>query len=353
LPSVLRPILLAACAAAAFTVVAAAASRLVPMPDALGHWSKWEFYRTHKEEFDAVWIGTSHVLRDVDNPSIERRLAERGIELEMFNFGIAGAGTYEQDYLLHRILALRSKRLKYVFLEGGPIAMGTHPRHIFRSPEDNNTLRSVMWHTPRQTSKVLAQVALLPVSARKKLESAFEHLRLLGRHLVNYGLGPEIKRGFEGVDLDRPWLVEQRGFESCDGQHSAEFAATAERLGPQAVLSLEPADELARHADLSGLNVEFYEQQYAAAEPLEVTIVHLQIPGSLESTEHPVLHREGVISRLWNFNLPEEYPELFCVGHRWDEEHLNAEGVRLFTDHLVEKIAELVAEQANPAGAPR
>jgi hypothetical protein len=148
-------------------------------------------------------------------------------------------------------------------------------------------------------------------------------------------------------------LVEQRGFESCDEHHSAEFGPEAERLGPQALLALEPADELARHADLSGLNVEFYERQYAAAEPLDVTIVHLQIPGSLESTEHPVLHREGVISLLWNFNLPEQYPELFRVAHRWDAEHLNAEGVRLFTDHLVRRIAELVEAEASPAGAPR
>jgi hypothetical protein len=245
--------------------------------------------------------------------------------------------------MLHRLLALRSERLKYVFLEGGPIAMGLHPRHIFRSPEDNDTLRSVMWHTPAQTDKVLDQVWLLPVSPVKKLDFAFEHLRILGRHLASYGHGPEIARGFEGVRLDEPWLVELRGFEPCDEVHSEEFAATAEALGPDALLGLEGPDELATHRDLSGLNVEFYELQYAAAEPQGVTIVHVQIPGSLESEEHPVLEREGVIALLWNFNLPEQYPELFRVAHRWDKEHLNARGVELFTDLLVERIAALVA----------
>jgi hypothetical protein len=353
LRSALRSLLLFACAAVGFSLVAGATARLVPMPNALGHWAKWKFLEQHRDEFDAVWIGTSHVLRDVDNPSIERRLAEQGIEMAMFNFGIAGMGTYEQDYILHRLLALRPERLRYIFLEGGPIAMGLHPRHIFRSPEDNDTLRSVMWHTPVQTAKVLDQVWILPVSLPKKLDFAFEHLRLLGRHLANYGQGPEIVRGLEGVRIDEPWLVELRGFETCDEVHSEEFAATAEQLGSDAPLGLELPDELATIRDLSGLNVEFYERQYAAAEPLGVTIVHVQIPGSLESNEHPVLHREGVIALLWNFNLPEEYPELFRVAHRWDEEHLNAEGVALFTDLLVERIAALVAEEPRTGGARR
>lgn len=346
--SALRSLLLFACAAVGFSLVAGATARLVPMPGALGHWAKFEFFKQHRDEFDAVWIGTSHVLRDVDNPSIEARLAQRGIELAMFNFGIAGMGTYEQDYMLHRLLALRSERLKYIFLEGGPIAMGLHPRHIFRSPEDNDTLRSVMWHTPAETDKVLDQVWLLPVSPLKKLDFAFEHVRILGRHLACYGQGPEVVRGFEGVRIDEPWLVELRGFEPSDEFHSEEFAATAAGLGPDALLGLAQPDELATHRDLSGLNVEFYELQYAAAEPLGVTIVHVQIPGSLESNEHPVLQREGVISLLWNFNLPEEYPELFRVAHRWDKEHLNARGVELFTDLLVERIAALVAEERRP-----
>ena len=148
-------------------------------------------------------------------------------------------------------------------------------------------------------------------------------------------------------------LVEQRGFQACETFHSEEFVATAAELGRDGILALEPADALATHHDLSGLNVAFYASQYAAADPLGVTIVHIQIPGSLESSEHPVLHREGVISELWNFNLPEEYPELFRVGHRWDKEHLNADGVDLFTDLLVERIAALVAEEPDDAAGAR
>ena len=40
-------------------------------------------------------------------------------------------------------------------------------------------------------------------------------------------------------------------------------------------------------------SLEFYAQQYAAAEPLEVTIVHLQIPGSLESTDQVLTGATG------------------------------------------------------------
>jgi len=339
-------------AAASFLLVAKGTERLIPMPNFLGHWSKWEFYRQHKNDFDALWIGTSHVMRDVDNPAIQARLAERGIELSMFNLGLPGMGTYEQDYMLRRVLALRSERLKYVFIESGPIAMGVHPRHIFRSPDDNDTHRSVMWHTPQETAMVLRQVWLLPVSPLKKVEHVFEHLRILARNLSNYGLGPEIKRGLRGVRVDHDWLVETGGYRTWESTHprepvhSAPLLPIAEALGEDGLLELEAPDALATHSDLSGLNVGFYAAQYEAATACGVRLVHLTLPGSMVSSERPLLHRLGVIRELWDFNRPEAYPELFRVAHRWDEEHLNSAGVALLTDLLVQRIAELVTTPA-------
>lgn len=346
---VLRSVLLILTAALGFGLVAQGMSRLIPMPNFLGHWSKWEYYRHHRHGLDALWIGTSHIARDVDNPTIQARLAGRGMHLEMFNFGIPGMNAYEQDYMLQRILALGSRRLKYVFIEGGPIAMGVHPRHIFRSPDDNDTHRSAMWHTPRQTAKVLDQVWLLPLPWVDRLDHAYQHLRIMGRNLSSYGLGREIRRGLRGVRIDHPWLEETGGFRTWADTHpdqpvhSHEFARLAAELGEEALLTLIPPDRLATHTDLSGLNLDFYRQQYAAAKAAGVTLIYVVMPGSTASSERPLLHREGVIPVLWNFNDPGRYPEFFRVRNRWDEEHLNADGIALMTDLLTEYLAAYLA----------
>lgn len=346
---VLRSVLLLLTAALGFGLVAQGMSRLIPLPNFLGHWGKWEYYRHHRHELDALWIGTSHVARNVDVRAVQAQLAERGTDLEMFNFGIAGMNAYEQDYMLQRLLALGSRRLKYVFIEGGPIAMGVHPRNIFREPDDNDTHRSAMWHTPRQTKKVLDQIWLLPLGWVDRLDHAFQHLRIMGRNLSSYGLGREIRRGLRGVRIDLPWLEETRGFrtwaETNPDQvvHSHPFAVRAAELGDEAVLTLIQPDRLATHTDLSGLNLDFYRQQYAAAEAAGVTLVYVVMPGWTASSERPLLHREGVIPVLWNFNDPERYPELFRVRNRWDEEHLNAEGIALLNDLLTEHLAAFLA----------
>ena len=351
MPNALRPLLLILLAATGFALVAEGMSRVVPMPNFLGHWSKWEYFRRHKNEIDVLWLGTSHVARDIDNAAIQARLAERGVELEMFNFGLPGMGAYEQDYFLHRILALRSERLKYIFIEGGPIAMGVHPRHIFRNPNDNDTHRSVLWHNGRETGLVLEQIPLLPLPWVDQFDHGFEHLRLFARNVASYGLGTEIKRGLKGVRIDLPWLVEAKGHRSWESTHpdqverSKDFTAEYERLGPDGVIELIEPDELARHTDLSGLNLDFYRAQYAAAAAHGVTLVYVTMPSSMVCSERPLLAREGVIEEFWHLNQPELYPEFFRVANRWDEEHLNASGIALMTEVLVERLTEYFAGQ--------
>ena len=351
MPTVLRSLLLVLLAAAGFTLVAEGMSRMIPMPNFLGHWSKWEYFKRNQHEIEAVWLGTSHVARNIDNPAIEAALAERGLELEMFNFGIPGMGAYEQDYMLNMILSLEPEALRYVFIESGPIAMGVHPRHIFRGPTDNDTQRSVMWHTARQTRKVLEQVPLLPISWIDRVDHAFEHARLLCRNFSSYGLGREIKRGLRGVSVEHDWLVETKGFRTWASTHpdqverSAAFVELAAELGETGLIQQTPPDALATHTDCSGLNVAFYREQQALAERHGVRLVYVTMPGSMVSSERPVLAREGVLETLWEFNRPDLYPELFEVRHRWDSEHLNQAGIDLLTPLVVERIAALLGEE--------
>jgi hypothetical protein len=330
----LRPFLLFLASSLGFLAVATPFRRMVPWPDDQALWQKWVYFAAHKDEFDAVWIGTSLVLRDVDVPAIERGLAEAGVELHSFNFGMGGMGTYEQDFLLHRLLELEPARLKYVFLEGGPVGLGIHPRHIFQSPGDLDTFRSVFWHDWTQTGKVLGQTRRLPHALPTKLELAFTHLRLCARKFANYGLGPQVPRFLEGPGAPSAIMSEDLGFRPYPEPHGTEFtdpAAYAQRVREVEAQNRAPLE-------LEELHTEVHAAQYAAVDARGAELIYLCLPASIGEPERPFLHAQGVIPWLFDFSQPSEHPELFRFEHRWDEDHLNRDGVALLTPLLVERI---------------
>lgn len=334
----MRPSLLLMLASLGFLLVSSGFRGLVPWPEEQGLWSKWEHFVRHKDEFDAVWIGSSLVLRDVDVAALDRHLGEAGIELHSFNFGVGGMGTYEQDFLLHRLLELEPARLRYVFFEGGPVGLGTHPRHIFQQPGDTNTVRSTFWHDWTQTSKVLDQTWMLPFGPVRKLDLATTHLRLYGRKLASYGLGQELPRGLEGPPEPGAMLLSARGFRPYAEEHGPDFDDPEAYARQVAAIPAEHG----RSLELDRINTAVHAAQYAAAEAHGVELVYVNLPASIGTPERPFLHAEGVIPWLLDFNLPLTYPELFRFEHHWDEDHLNRTGLEHFTPLLAQRVLEHV-----------
>jgi hypothetical protein len=247
-------------------------------------------------------------------------------------------GTYEQDFLLHRLLELEPARLRYVFFEGGPVGLGTHPRHVFQQPGDTNTVRSTYWHDWTQTSKVLDQTWMLPLGPVRKLDLATTHLRLYGRKLASYGLGQEVPRGLEGPPEPGAMLLSARGFRPYAERHGPDFddpEAYARRV------AAIPAEH-GRILELDRINTAVHAAQYAAADARGVELVYVNLPASIGTPERPFLHAAGVIPYLFDFNLPLTYPELFRFEHHWDEDHLNRTGLEHFTPLLAQRVLEHV-----------
>jgi hypothetical protein len=333
-----RALLLFLLTALGFASASFAVRGLVPWPEDQGLWGKWEYFERHKDEYDAVWLGTSLVFRGVDTPAIDATMAERGHDFKSFNFGIGGMGTFEQDFVLHKLLELEPARLKYVFLEGGPVGIGVHPRHIFQMPGDTNTMRSAYWHDSTQTGKVLVQVPRLPLPLWRKIDLGFTHVRLLGRKTSNYGFGPEVKRTFtEFKPAD--WLVERDGFHPYKKQHGQEIQPMLDDPAQYDALLAEIPAVNARPMTLDELDLGTHRAQNAAAERAGVRLIYLAMPGSIGDPERQFLHQEGVIPELWDYSLPTEYPELFRLEHRWDVDHLNPAGVEVLTALLAARLA--------------
>jgi hypothetical protein len=64
--------------------------------------------------------GSSRVLHWIDTEVVDAELGRGGMGVRSYNFGLRGMRTFEQDHLLHHVLALEPRRLRWVFMEGGP-----------------------------------------------------------------------------------------------------------------------------------------------------------------------------------------------------------------------------------------
>ena len=349
---VLRPLLLVLLAGASFAAVCALQRPFAPWPKGLGLRVKMEYVEEALDEYDALYIGSSRVVRGIDPAIIDARLTEAGRPQRSFNLAVGGCLTFEQDYLLREILALRPARLRTIYIEGGPVGMGLRDDHVFRNPPNLWTERGVGWHTPGATRRLLESLSALPLPAGTKLGMAWTHLQLLGWNLTNYGRGAEVvevllaskaqaaKRGEsrEAVHIGQGYqsLEEATGREVSDEvlafrEDPAPFLERMARIPEENALPVPPTE----------VNAEFYREQLRAAREAGIRLVYFVPPGLEGSPERLRMHEAGVLPELLFFNDPARFPELFQLDYRFDKGHLNRAGAELLSEAFAEAVLEL------------
>lgn len=325
----------------------------LPPPEGVGLRAKLEYFREYKDEFDVLFIGSSRIVRGVDNALVDAKLAERGIEVRSFNLAVGGMRTFEQDHILHEVLRMEPARLRWIFFEGGPVGMGVRKDHIFRSPPNLNTDRGVAWHTGRETYNVLGSLARLPLPTGEKIRQALLHLELMSSRYTNYGKGEKLIQELRESAQTRREREAKRdailagqgyqGLEEATGREvSEELLAFREDPAPFEERMAAIAAENELPVDKEHLFLEVYEEQLRAAAERGIELVYLIPPGYEGTPERLMLHQSGVIPKLLNFNDPARYPELFRLDHRFDKGHMNRRGAVLLSGLIADELAELM-----------
>jgi hypothetical protein len=342
---VTRPFVLLLVAGAAFGLVSSVIRPLVPWPAGFDIREKLEAFEQVKDECDALYFGSSYVYRSFRPEVIDARLAERGLDITSFNFGIGGMDAFETDHLIREVLAMEPARLRWVFSE---------PRPYFGSIADSPnafTERSLRWHTARATWQALRSVWLDRAPAERKLEDTWVHLRLYARRLGNYGLGRTLVAGW--LDLEDPSeyaeaFVEQRGYLPLEELDFPRFRQRRRAL-------LDKPDEYAaqvasldtrntRQVGLESVNVDAFRSQLEVVRAAGAVPIAVLPPGLLASPVVFTLWKDGEIPDILFLNSPSQHPELFEMDMRFDRNHLNRGGAVLFSELFADAIAERLVE---------
>lgn len=329
-----------------FLLTAHGVKQFVPWPEAGDLQAKVAYFEEHKDEYDALFFGSSKVFRAIIPQLLEERLAEQGISMRSFNFGCPGMYTFEADYLLKEVLALQPKNLEYVFLEW----VNWNPRI---KPEDAYTMRTVHWHSTEQTLYVLKSLFASSRPLLMKLDMAIEHVGHWIWKQFSYG------RGLEAAALlltpyvtpvDVQYLAEQDGYIALEDERDdpgilkrRNYFVSQQQNYLNMVRNLRQNNR--RRGTAAGIHEEALARQIALIRAAGAEPIFIDIPGELETPAPvPMLQQEG-IRTAFGFNRLRAYPQFFLPENHFDSNHLSREGAEIYTKILAEALAKLLGKE--------
>jgi hypothetical protein len=329
----------AAIALAAFLATSALVHALLPPMIPKGVGAKLKYFSEHKDEFDTLFVGTSHFYYGISPGIFDQTTRAAGLPTQTFNFGIDGMHPPENFYVLEQILKARPQKLKWVFIEMGEIETKLKENEL-------ETERLLYWHDWRRTLLTVRKT-LNPRDRLKWYDNVSRiwtarrvlalHLGLFAKRLTNVGRGADWSPAPH--DEDERMELGPAG----DGYRIAGSAMPVERAAVfRQALALELSDAHPRPVD------RYTETAYRDAakkiRDLQSTPIFVSTPVIFQSVlQFRTAPPPGAV---FSFNDAKVYPAFYDTDVRIDDGHLTKEGAEKFTVVLAEEFVR--TNQAAP-----
>jgi hypothetical protein len=319
-------------ASAAFRVVA----RGNPSPSG----GLLEHLAAHRNDYDVIVIGPSFTRLHVIPPVFDARMNELGHHIHSINVGLSGLRGGELDYYLDRILALRMPKLKWTLCD---VTLDQ-----LRPIEAGNSFkrRVIYWHDPAQLSFMRRVIFALTDDPIERAGYLWRHARHAMLKATNVGEGVEALS--EGVLSGRPPRIKERsGFyvkRTNDKDPGRRFRKSNGRAFVKASAALaRKRQDKQRKVRSNGTVREWRDR--IRAQHITPTFIISPILG-FSKIQRRVRGDEPL--RVFDFNDPERYPELYDPGLHHDRSHFHYGGAVIFTQDLADAFAAQLAGHVEP-----
>jgi hypothetical protein len=336
----------------AFVVTCALLGRVLPFPHVSTVREKMDFLARHGDDYDVIFIGSSHIQYQVQPWLFDQIAAENGVPVKSFNAGIPAMMSPEDSYVLDQILSRPHRRLRWVFIE-----MSVPGTQIW----GENTARFGYWHDA-------ARMALLLPRLRNETEGRLAHVEKdpkstfadrwavrsaaagrLGGHLWAWlGRAINLSRGSDLLNrtLRMPgWKDDIRGSlgDKTDGWVS--IGNRREIMSPslREIYDHELTERLANPAvkDRADATCQAALHRVVGAITKAGAKPVLIVPPTTASRNfYPTEEEERQLTIL-DFSDVRENEKLFRPENRMDLGHVNTAGAVLFTEDLAHSFVRL------------
>ncbi len=318
---------------------------------------KYEYYKKHAENYNAVYLGGSLEYRHIDPSVIDSVAKVNGIDLRSFNLGIDGHGIIQQMSDLDGLLKIRNNNLKYIFL-----SISSEP-YFFKS--NLHTPKWVSWHTANSTSRALSIIPSLddPLKFRSKF-GAF-YISSWIENLFNIGTVPDmLKYYFDNTYLDSSYIgKDKNGFYPYDYEENHLFMeykwedtlllqsrkqfesgnSYSDTLNNQVLASFSNyKDTDSPNAAMVKLCMEAY--QKCKKRGIHVFFILPPKARTNYSLLLPVFNAmpDGTKIELADIR---KYPKFYTIEYGYNFHHLNYKGAKLFSQEMAKQTIHLMKAQ--------
>lgn len=298
--------------------------------------AKWDQFLAERDEYDAVFIGSSRVYRAFWPKAFNESLPPE-LQLRVFNFGVGSMRPHELTYHLDRLIESRPRRLKLVLVE----LMDWTPTVL---PEMAEHPRTVAWHTPQGTWRALQTEWLSQPGWLDLISAASQHVRMAAIRATGYGSG---SLWWNGRDRDRAAhyqavMKHADGYVAFDQELGDSFrrrrAVFLEQNLPifrEQVARIDQVNRQPGRLDQFNLPAQLAQQRMLQQAGLDVVYV---IPNLRWGTpDLNELTRRQLLEQVWSFNHVADFPELYDETRYFDRGHLNRAGASRFSQLLAER----------------
>ena len=211
--------------------------------------------------------------------------------------------------------------------------------------ENRETERTVAWHTLTGTSQALEASWKMNSDLRVRFDTCFLHLRLMGWHLSNFGLGKRIIRSFTGNSatfaISKEEIASGSGYWPLDLEYTEDLRQRRLKLlDDRKSFELKIA-RLPYRGSLGGAGLKrsahLIEEQIRLVRSAGAEPVYVIPPGSVGT---PLLYSQrkfGQLNVLLAFNDPAKYPAFYDYDLFFDRNHLKAKGAKIFSRIFAEE----------------
>jgi hypothetical protein len=328
--------LYAAIALAAFLVTSALVHALLPPMIPKGVAAKLKYFSEHKNEFDTLFVGTSHFYYGVSPAIFDQTTRAAGLSTHTFNFGVDGMHPPENFYVLEQILKARPQNLKWVFIEMGEIETKLKGNEL-------GTQRLLYWHdwprtlltirktlNPRDGLKWYDNVSRI-WTARRVLAL---HLGLFAKRFTNVGRAVDWPAGPNAEDSKLELGPAGDGYRIAGSAMPPERAAIF-----QQALAVELSNARPRVVDRYTESA--YREAATRIRELPSTPIFVSTPVIFQSLLQFHAPAPGLVL---SFNDARAYPAFYDSAVRIDDGHLTREGSEEFTHALAQQFVRHVPQ---------
>lgn len=333
----------------AFIVAAALLNQMIPSPiipaNIVFIGPKYDYYQTHKDDYDALFFGSSRVYSHVAPDVFDATAKANGVALSSYNFGIPAMRAIDSAVLLQQVLANPPKNLKWVFFES-TLDKGYEPFANAR------TRRSLYWHTWKNTAFAARYILTSDESWPSKVVLVSSHLLPFLYQQLNVG------RMFNQV-LPSDFLPEEQqaiaDFTQAKGYYGLSDQADPTR---QAFLQNQPdyqakvtaltVSESATAPQapyLSANKQNLIDQVSEAIRAAGAEPIFIESPTLNPANDFRSAQQLGLIQHLLSYKNPSQFPQFYSLNNRYDVEHLNQPGSKIFTQQLAKDFSQKVARE--------